>query len=65
MSIRYSVLPSSTKAPNYAVLLLVLILLIAVSPLVTRSGAALGVEALLDLVLIAGAYSAASRVGRR
>jgi len=65
MSIRYSVLPSSTKPPNYAVLLFVLTLLIVVSPLATRAGAALGVEALLDLVLIAGAYSAASRVGRR
>lgn len=65
MSIRYSVLPSSTKAPNYGALLLVLILLIVVAPLATRAGSALGVEALLDLVLIAGAYSAASRAGRR
>jgi hypothetical protein len=42
-----------------------LILLIMVAPLATRAGSALGVEALFDLVLIAGAYFAASRGGHR
>jgi hypothetical protein len=65
MSIRYSVLPSSTKAPNYGALLFMLILLIMVAPLATRAESALGVEALFDLVLIAGAYFAASRGGHR
>ena len=65
MSTRYSVLPSSTKAPNYGVLLFVLLLLIVSAPAATRAGSAFAVEALFDLVLVAGAYSAASRGGHR
>jgi hypothetical protein len=42
-----------------------LILLIVAAPLATGAGAAFIVEALFDLVLVAGAYSAASRSGRR
>jgi hypothetical protein len=42
-----------------------LILLIAAAPLATGKGGAFIVEALFDLVLVAGAYSAASRSGRR
>jgi hypothetical protein len=64
MSNRYSLLPSAHQSPNYGVLLFVLILLIVVAPLATRTGSAFAVEALFDLVLIAGAYSAASRGGQ-
>jgi len=65
MSIRYYVLPSSTRAPNYGALLLVLLLLIVAAPAATRAGSAFAVEALFDLVLIAGAHSAALRGGQR
>lgn len=65
MSNRYFVLPSSTRTPNYGALLLMLVLLIVVAPLATRARAARIVEVLFDLVLIAGAYSAAFRGGRR
>jgi hypothetical protein len=64
MSNRYSLLPSAHQSPNYGVLLFVLILLIVVAPLAIRTGSAFAVEALFDLVLIAGAYSAASRGGQ-
>ncbi len=64
MSNHYSLLPSATKAPHYGMLLTVLGLLIVFAPIATRTGSAYGVEALFDLVLVAGAYSAASR-GRR
>jgi hypothetical protein len=53
MSIRNSVLPSSTKAPNYGVLLLVLVSLIVVAPVATRAGWAFAVEALYLAVMIA------------
>ena len=62
---RHFILPRSSGAPNYAVLLIMLALLIVVAPFATRAGSALAVEALLDLVRVAGAYFAASRVGRR
>ncbi len=64
MSNHYSLLPSTTKAPRYSMPLTVLGLLIVFAPIATRTGSAYGVEALFDLVLVAGVYSAASR-GRR
>ncbi len=64
MSNRFSLLPSATRAPNSGVLLFVLILLIIAAPLATGEGAEVVVEALFDLVLVAGAYPAASRTGR-
>jgi hypothetical protein len=65
MSNRFSLLPHASVAPNYGVLLLVLCLLIVCAPVATRAGSAYGVEVLFDLVLIAGAYSSASRRGQR
>ncbi len=64
MSNRYSDIPSATKAPNYGILLLVLCMLIVLAPVATRAESAYGVEALFNLVLVVGAYSAASRGGR-
>ncbi len=64
MSNRYSDIPSATKAPNYGMLLLVLCMLIVLAPVATRAESAYGVEALFNLVLVVGAYSAASRGGR-
>ena len=64
MSNRYSDILSATKAPNYGMLLLVLCMLIVLAPVATRAESAYGVEALFNLVLVVGAYSAASRGGR-
>lgn len=64
MSNRYSDIPSATEAPNYGMLLLVLCMLIVLAPVATRAESAYGVEALFNLVLVVGAYSAASRGGR-
>ena len=64
MSNRYSDIPSAAKAPNYGMLLLVLCMLIVLAPVATRAESAYGVEALFNLVLVVGAYSAASRGGR-
>jgi hypothetical protein len=64
MSNRYSHIPSAPKAPNYGMLLLVLCMLIVLAPVATRAESAYGVEALFNLVLVVGAYSAASRGGR-
>ncbi|NNE17216.1 MAG: two pore domain potassium channel family protein [Myxococcales bacterium] len=63
MSIRDSLLPSAHRSPNYSGLLFLLIVLIVVAPSATGPGAIFIVEALLDLVLVAGAYSAAARAG--
>lgn len=63
MSNRYSLMPSAHRSPNYGGLLLLLILLIVVAPSATGPGAMFIVEALFDLVLVAGAYSAAARAG--
>jgi hypothetical protein len=65
MSIRDSVLPSSTKAPNYGALLLVLSMLIVLAPIATGTGSLYTVEALFNLVLVAGAFSAAWQGGQR
>jgi len=46
-------------------LLVVLGLLIVLVPIATRAGSAFGIEASFDLVLVVGAYSAASRGQRR
>ena len=56
-------MPSAHRSPNYGALLFVLILLIVVAPSATGPGAMFIVEALLDLVLVAGAFSAAARAG--
>jgi len=56
-------MPSAHRSPNYGGLLLLLILLIVVAPSATGPGAMFIVEALFDLVLVAGAYSAAARAG--
>ena len=61
MSNRYYLPSSGTRSPNFGVLLAVLCLLIVVAPRATASGSALLVEALFDLVLVAGAYSVAWR----
>ena len=63
MSNRYSLLPSAHRSPNYGGLLFLLIVLIVVAPSATGPGAMFIVEALFDLVLVAGAYSAAARAG--
>ena len=63
MSNRHSLLPSAHRSPNYGALLFVLILLIVVAPSATGPGAMFIVEALLDLVLVAGAFSAAAQGG--
>jgi hypothetical protein len=65
MSIRDSVLSSSTKAPNYGLLLIVLSMLIVFAPIATRAGSAYGVEALFNLVLVAGVFSTAWRRGQQ
>jgi hypothetical protein len=64
MSNRQSLLPHPTRAPHYGVLLFLLIVLIVLAPLATGDWAAFAVEASFDLVLVAGAYSAASRGGQ-
>lgn len=65
MSIRLSIVPRASAAPNYGVLLLVLGLLVVCAPVASRAGSAYSVEALFNLVLVAGAYSSASRGGQR
>jgi len=65
MSIRLSIVPRGSTAPNYGVLLLVLCLLVVCAPVASRAGSAYSVEALFNLVLVAGAYSSASRGGQR
>ena len=65
MSNRFSLPLNESEAPNYGVLLFVLCLLIVCAPMATRAGSAYGVEAFFNLVLIAGAYSSASRGGQR
>lgn len=56
-------MPSAQRSPNYGGLLFLLIVLIVVAPSATGPGAMFIVEALFDLVLVAGAYSAAARAG--
>ncbi len=65
MSNRISIVPRSNTAPNHGALLFVLCLLIVCAPIATRAGSVYGVEALFNLVLVAGAYSSASRSGQQ
>ena len=61
MSNRYTLTPAGNQPLNFGVLLVVLCLLIVVAPLATATEAALLVELLFDLLLLAGVYSVAWR----
>ena len=54
-----------TRAPSHGALLIVLSALIVLAPIATRAGSAYVVEALFNLVLLAGVVSAAWRRGPR
>jgi len=56
---RHSLMPSAQIAPHYGVLLLVLLVLLVVAPVLPAERAGYGLELLFDVVLLAGAYSAA------
>lgn len=61
MANRSSLLPSGAESPNFGVLLAALCLLIVVAPLAAAAGASFLVEAIFNLLLIAGAYSVSWR----
>ena len=63
---RYSLMPSAQRAPHYGVLLAVSLILVTVRPLLPAGWATeYVVEFSFDLVLITGAYSAASQSKHR
>lgn len=61
---RYSLMPSAQRSPHYGVLLAVLLILLVVGP-IAPNRAGYGVELFFDLVLVVGAYSAASQSRHR
>ncbi len=65
MSMQYSLLPSTRKAPNFGALLVVLLILIVVAPLVPAERAGYSIEFFFDLVLVTGGYAAASQGAHR
>lgn len=61
---RYTLIPSGQRSPHYGALLAVLLILLVVAPIAPKR-AGYGVELFFDLVLVVGAYSAASRSRHR